>query len=1720
MSNNKNTNQQGVNNVIPSVDVPSKGMHKDTPKINQPDGTYTFALNGLLESEEGDLGFMSNEPSNELFTSLKDGYLCIGSVYIDDGETLIFSVKKGDEYNISEIGILNVDKRTYTEWCNDEISNIEDKLNFQINKPIQATYRLRRGCEKTVYWTDDYNLVRRVNLSEKKFYYKNGQLIAKKFAIRRNINNIPYINKYKINDTGGQLKVGSFIIGVRYVDLNKNYTEVVYETKPIIVYQDSINLKYSEIDGDINLKDNKYYNVERTTKSVSFAINNLDESFEYYALVFINFTDAFKEPSEVYQTNPIPIRQKEYTYTGVSDNKISLEQVVFANSDQQFSSARTITQFSNRLLLGNTKGLPYNWGDLQKYASQINVDCLVKKVSLNRVSDRHNCKNPLHNQYGTEFMPGEVYSLGIVWKFEGNIKSPVYHITGNSIKNKVYGQLTQEEIDKGYKLLPMSIDNESQNMVYSQRETCNNFDYWGYNSNNQKLLNNKVRFHRLPNRSEEFPLHFLDNNNTSNNNSNVGKNSIIEITMYSTSKNDEWCNAKNEGLPFCYKTTKEENGQPKEIKLCTSYNYTFLFSNGDKIEENNIDDNLGFFKVSKESYIDNETNRLFGIKNRNNNVDETKTIYLKKITKTYVLGSYREKDGVFKVTHNPYGLTESNGKLNPPAGCTERSKGDIKEIIYELSYDMESNTDEINDNILFKNSTSDNLKDSHFIFLIKTYLTEVGSDDFPLVSSYIYGLKFSNIPMPQLRGLKCIGYEFVRQRRKEKDKTILDTAYGLPLIKSRQFHTLSVINSEFPNNLGQKNEGYSNKGIAILSPRYKFQNFTFDDFSTIEQVQSYKIESVRETGFYVQDVLDYKTENPKHTSAYTSSGGTDLKTVIRFNSITKTNIVNTELDNIKRKDVDIYDLQACEYAAIDKDVLMNLDMLNSSLLLWNTRGKFKTSCFSPNGSLYGERETSKKFPYLIIKKEHKNYYEDYQTDDYISIGETDTSFNGGTYVSALRYTNMLHGNIQPKIPTINRSAWDYIKAGLAIVVGVLISVFSAGTLSIVGGILIAAGGAFFGIKAEVNYQHLTRALNQFWLEGLNKVYYDRLFYSNFVNYEINSVNEIGGTSDAIRHYGQIIGDFIFESEVNMGLRVQNSEDKDNYLRPFSPYMTDMILRIAPVQENTKWKNSHPGQVIRKYTISTMYQITHNGGDDWRWAGDGVGVPIDQKEQSYFLNKVCNPDDKRKKSDKNSNPDLVSGYLYGKIKTNEYVVNQDYSSEFSIMKYYPIPFEYSFCSECRESFPQRFSWSNQSFSEELNDNYNIFKANNYKDLSGEYGEIMNMFDFNGELYIHTKNGLWKQPANYQERVSNDIVSYIGTGEFGSLPAQLIVNDKTGSSAGLEQRDAFVLTPFGYYFVCEKEMKVYCFNGKLEDISSKGLSKWFKNNLVLVSIDTIGVNNNCPYLENGCGYYLNYDVKNERILLTKRDNRCSDFNSSCKDDYTISYNLKSQSWVSFHSYIPDRYIQVQSNFITTKGNKFYLHAAKYGKYQEFYGKLYPFIIEYISNEQPFVTKIYDYIRFLTEAYQYSQNNEEYVNKRYITFNKAILYNERQCSNVLKLKVKDLESEQDYMVDQVKNSDENIVTIDRTEKDWLLNDFRDLVTNYDVPFFNSDIRDINENNNNEFIDKIINNEAFITPKEWYDLESFRSKYLVIRLIFDTFANTKLVFNFNSINNTISQY
>ena len=112
----------------------SKGLNTDFSPINQPKSTYRFALNALLESSEGDFMQLSNENGNKLSFSLKEGFLCIGTVYIDDDETVIFSVNKllnSNEKAVSEIGIFNSKDNSYRVWCNDSSSPDKNKLNFE-----------------------------------------------------------------------------------------------------------------------------------------------------------------------------------------------------------------------------------------------------------------------------------------------------------------------------------------------------------------------------------------------------------------------------------------------------------------------------------------------------------------------------------------------------------------------------------------------------------------------------------------------------------------------------------------------------------------------------------------------------------------------------------------------------------------------------------------------------------------------------------------------------------------------------------------------------------------------------------------------------------------------------------------------------------------------------------------------------------------------------------------------------------------------------------------------------------------------------------------------------------------------------------------------------------------------------------------------------------------------------------------------------------------------------------------------------------------------------------------------------------------------------------------------------------------------------------------------------------------------------------------------------
>lgn len=2094
------------------INVPHKGLYTDNSYVNQPEGTYSFALNATLESNEGDFHVLSNENSNEIYAFLKPDYVLIGSVYIGDGETCLFSVK--NDNTVSEIGILS-DKQSfqntepgnnYKVLFNDSTSIKEDKLNFRADKQIQATYRLRRGCEKVVYWVDHNNNTGRVDIN----YINNLLKDGKKPTLNdfRNFNiirEIPVFKSIEVLDNGGFLPPGSISVYIQYLDKDLNPTPFIVESSPILIYHDSIKSRFSEIDGSVNRtisnSQQQFLDYGTTTKSLKIEVDNLDKSFSFYKLGFVLYSNADKTPSEFYLSDVLSIKSKDFTYTGRNHaTKATREDFSMFLKNIDLGKSKTVVQKDNRLIVGNVDSSNLDFRHLQKLASKIKTDCVLRESIINSNVDKSNSKSPYNKIVGTGFQPGDIYSLGIVYVFEGNLESPVFHIPGkNSIagNSTIYDNTPKEGVLKTIGMI--SGETNTSTIDYLERESCGNFDFWGLDCEGLPLKGNKMRFHRFPSRQEAETLFYekIPEGTVDK----LARHTIKAYFEEEVTTNLDQCTEGSYVPHICigtkfidYELEFLKNSQKPEEKSYITFNV------GNPISYTTEEMPYGVLPYNfKLRHLVFKGTQVYTRNKQNQNV-----IAYESFTVDY--------NTDIPISNNNF--TSSISHLRIPEHLIGKQ---------ETVVDIDTNTErvtkqwellEVVDNIQF---ISDEFGTVGIAKLgsvkIELYRGVAVYDADNLYKTTQFGLHFSNVELPEpIDGNKCIGYYIVAEERNEDSRTIIDSGYLLPTIKNKEYHSLGIWNPLFeqnfdrwktgrdikdnfqecmmkrscPDNWKLRPDGISNNTLALVSPKILFKNEEFNNFTEIEEQLSFKVakEDVGITGVIVQNVNDYKTENVKNSvKDFVDEDGTTLKLAIVSSQMkTDGTVEGTPLKIINDDTIEKYPLKPYHNATSeDKSTrIFNLDMVNHYLFLHkNNKQDFN---IDNDEAVFNNR----KIPYVYVKSVHNNFYTKrnqpyYRVTDTIQKKTTCTTFNGDSYVGALRLHNFVMDTPKPAFKCQRSSIWDYLKVIGSIAGAILLTIFTAGTaLPLVvgiGSILLATGTAVLGVANIIEKSKFNEVFGENWFKGLNMTIFDDIYHHFFFAAEYATTHpQKAFQDDTIPVYCQVMGDLFFESDFNFSLRVKPKGDKNNFLEPFKPF-----------QKTNHYKYAQSGRVSKTGSCNVVEGNMH-------YFEDQQNVMVsDSPTEKFFIYRLCDEDDTRKNYQKHKDSNNDSGYKFkGLPMPVFYFKNDDYSVNKKLFTYYEYPIEYSFCSNCVESFPQRFYWSEVSHSESLTDNYKIFLPNNYKDLNGEYGNITNMFTLNNQLYIHTEEGLWLQPTNYQERITDGVVSYIGTGEFGSLPAQLIVDDKSGASAGLQHREAQILTPYGYFFVSERERKIYRFDGKLTPISDLGMTKWFNENIPLVLNRAYRKNNGTEYIYNdnpanklGTGFILTYDKEKERILVTKKDyfpnqllidnqgyelctladgvlifldientiktlqgndidskrvmlgkatrvtdtlgvsvpntlvpenkynflgiencemkfetwveetkrmcvqelanitvendtdiycffdtsgsfssdklntlrnsmanleqvirdinpdwngtvqkinsgaEKMSNFSAQvlalynnrpdkekhiilisftneddtnyndinlgkdtqyetflkefegkyltkfksfrilsypifsdeswanqtkgmyyhqlsvmslhypelidtlrqninsyyvnkniqqewnimmdrvknnnpylnsidkspyrdwgwrgiftgnmitqntdntltpesisqevkkilapsediqvirevCRDikqlkqlyvfipgtptttkgiinnSWTISFSLKNNTWTSLHSYIPNFYFRMnEKHFSWLYGNKNIYKHNKPNHFQEFYGEKYPYIVEYVSNDNPIVTKIFDHIRFLTEAYKYDSGLKEYYNERFITFNKAVLYNTRQCSGELNLRVKDITPEQeDYLKLQIVNDNNNVVFLDRNEKDWLLNDFRDYRILYNYPIWNSNKQDITTQNNGKYIDKVINEKSISTAKAWYELESFRDKYLVVRLSFDNFASDiKLLFNFSSEDKTISNY
>lgn len=1891
-----------------------KGLNTDTSPQNQPKGTQRFALNAVNESELGDFPFPSNEESNEECVSFPTGYTPIGKEYMTEGKTIVFLVKNDE--TVSEIGIYD-DKCKYQTHVNDALSPIQDKLNFKLSKQIDATYRLRRGCERTVYFTDDYSKPRYYNFDKAQDFKDSvtGQWSSFKFNLFKTYNKVPKFDRIEVEEQGGQLPPGSYNVSIQYLDEDFNPSEWISTTNPINIYNDAKTNKFLNIRGSIN-SDTEILKFPITTKAIKVTLSNLDDSYPFYRLAFIEANKGNGQVSAIKYTDSISIKQNVFIYTGVNALVKGTEAELAAFNDV-INKAQSIEQLENRLIFGNTQGKQVDFCKLQRYASRIKADCISKKVYHNNIFDDSNTKNPTTHfgdmlTGGTGYMPGEIYSFGIVYVFEDGSLSPTYHIPGKSNTIDPLTIYAPDPTNTQIKTYPMASKktDATSNVIslntcvskkYIDTNNCSIGNYWGLDSEGLTLENTPIRHHRFPLRSA-LNVKLVDEDTSTANTNNffvcrLKINGTINLPCTQAMITAGDCTTLQVANPFQVRVTFTVNGI-----------VTYLIK----------------------QIVPSDYNSSTGTYNLNLTIDSSKYT-----SNTIIVTSVEEIDGVTATIVAP-------GSTSP------------KGLKYVTSTESSIETLEG-----------------------KKYFSE------------IFGIKFSGVDLPSLNdtnGEKIIGYYIVRNERKQEDKTILDSAVLVP----------TVVNSKYIAHglLAPDSDRLSKDVYGIIHPEHKFNNNEILSYTEIIQEGNFDIESTTYGKSLTNDVRDGSTYNSDdHKGGSGDDDGWSLKIISRDSRVKYSPKASFTIPKSKVKE-NFY-LRAVESRDINEGANTVYNITSD-----NRIGIIQTT---DSTTINTTNQANNKLPYVLYKRDISDPYSNFRTLPYYKesinmqsfASNTALIFNGDTYVTPMRYVNTLFWNNRPAVRVQKGSSssnsdddsaeggpcgCDGLSGFFANIVGAVIIVaavafavltLGAGTAlsvaaiaAVVGGSLLVAGIGATLVSSGIKQDEFEKAYFDEYNKGLRETALDAWTGLPYTGYG-QVWNSCGGTyvspeDDEIQWIGDCITDLWFESTINLSLR--------NKLTSETPTFID-----APgIIENGNNYDEKAGQQFLKEYYCQKFHIVR------------ASEPTTILEK-HLDRKLLFFNSKRK----------ANKELYGLALGEYYNVNPDFHRFNKQKLYYALGEEYDCCSDCKEDFPHRVHYSEQSFQEELTDNYRVFLPNNYRDIEGETGEIKNIFRIGNNLFIHTLEALWQMPRSYQERVTDQIVSFIGTGSYFEVPPQKILDDDTGNSAGTQHKWSRIKTPHGYFFICENQNSFMKFDGqKLEAISNNGMYDWFFRNLPLKANQQYYLSNFKNYLYNdnvsnpiGTGFITTYDSQKERLLLTKKDFLLGDgltnsngyelcynngvttifqnyqdtinfynsqgwnylgldtcrmkfsrdvkkirqeiryktvnifadvdylvfrytfldgrdldtrttllqpfvgsplgwcqnnpnnsimswagdntgtgneailidvknqkilypsntdirFNSkawwfgpigsgivrmsaegykggtmsinnfnfintggvlkgtynfsnvfipfagqgSCNPNptnignfnynilrgelswdgviggeipstteivqeivdveyidteflfvngepidtkkanasWTMSYSFKTNSWTSFHSYMPDFYINTPQHFFSWIPNQTINNVWKHnilGKYQTFYNKLHQFIVEYVSVLNPISNNITDSITIFSEAKKYDKLLKEFVDENDIFFNKLIAYNSRQCSGLMNIKVKNTDTDyDDYLLQQVQNIDNNIIIADRDERDWNINELRDIRVDNTKPIWNSDLISIQ---NEYFIDKILNNSSINYDKDWTQLESFRDKYLVVRFIFDNFAdiitksnNVKLLMNYSAQNETQS--
>jgi hypothetical protein len=458
--------------------------------------------------------------------------------------------------------------------------------------------------------------------------------------------------------------------------------------------------------------------------------------------------------------------------------------------------------------------------------------------------------------------------------------------------------------------------------------------------------------------------------------------------------------------------------------------------------------------------------------------------------------------------------------------------------------------------------------------------------------------------------------------------------------------------------------------------------------------------------------------------------------------------------------------------------------------------------------------------------------------------------------------------------------------------------------------------------------------------------------------------------------------------------------------------------------------------------------------------------------------------------------------------------------------------------CSAIYYNRVIYSDPSSQEEERDSWRIFKTNNYYDFPKTNGRLIALNAVENEKVLARFENTTQA---YNSRIVLDssypVQIELGTGNmFSQRPIEYVKADLgyVGS-----QHKAYVSCKYGSFWTDAKRGFIYQLSGSsgFDEITKTNFN-WFKRNLpfrITEDFPTLNIDNSFKDI----GIAMVWDERFERVFISKKDYKLKEFYSKgpgkgevvYKDgrffyldteilldmpeffenkSWTVSYSPITKGWISFYSFLPNYYVGLSTHFQTGTRAGLWNHLISPLRYQTFYNKLEPYVVEYSVDTLPqvstvnSVTLFQDIQKFYNNTDFYSLGSANTTNK--VNFNKAILYNKEQCSGTLYLVPEnpvDLSQRTKYPRLQ---SDHIEILYSHREQKFTFNGFWDLVnwTSNNQPIFTTDWT---LTQNSYYVDKVLNPKAFTYQLRQGKQMPLKSTHCRVRLIQDKHSRYRFI-------------